>query len=110
MWKLIRQHTQPLHSSIQPIITNGIAKITDEEIAEEFVQTYGKHTLTVDEETVINVSIKAQRYLADDDPLSILNHPFSMLEIERALDNTSISAYNPEEDIHPLMLKKVGQS
>ena len=32
-----------------------------------------------------------------------------MLEIQKALDNTSISAYNPEEDIHPLMLKEGGE-
>ena len=48
MWKLIKQHSANPHSAIQPIVSGNSVKITDEEIAEEFLKVYGQHSLIVD--------------------------------------------------------------
>ena len=74
------------------------------------VKIYGKHTLSVEQSEVLSVSNRATECLADEDPSSILNIPFVKEEILLALAQTTNTAYNPEEDIHPLMLKNGGEN
>ena len=54
MWKLIKQHSKNPHSAIQPIISNDSIRVTDKEIANEFLKEYGKHSLTVDPPLVVS--------------------------------------------------------
>ena len=58
----------------------------------------------------LSVTEQANRCLAEEEPNSVLNIPFTRQELNLALSQTTNTAYNPEEDIHPLMLKKGGEN
>ena len=109
MWKIIKSNSHIPKPCVQPIINNNIVSFTNNDIAQQFLNTYGSGIMHLDTESLNRTNQLALQYISEPVKEEIINVDFSLNELESALANTpSDCAINPDENIHPQMLKNGG--